>query len=110
MVARVDPIPDKAYAVLAKTGEVAGDPVSIQRFSEYPGVKTLAEHPKIRALRDDPDIMREVKAKNYNALLINEHIVEALNDPEVYELVKKVDLDKALSHALVRTDSPQLIK
>jgi hypothetical protein len=65
MVDRVDPIPDAVYSALAKVGEMVSSDESVARFLSYPGVKPLAEHPKIVALQSDPQVSREVLERDY---------------------------------------------
>lgn len=96
----VDPIPDQVYATLAKVGEMVGREESVARFLEYPGVRPLAEHPKVAVLQRDPEILKEVARHDYLALLRNRRIVEAANDPEVAGLVKRLEFEKALDYAL----------
>lgn len=100
MMQRLDPFPDKTYAIVAKISRVLSSPESMARFLDYPGAKTLSEQPRIVALQNDPLIVREVEQRHYLDLLKNEHIVAAANDPEVAALVKNFDLEKALDYAL----------
>lgn len=97
---RVDPLPHSAYSVVAKLSRVAASPESMSRFMDYPGTKPLSQHPRILALQNDPLIVRQIEERNYLALLKNENIVAAANDPEVTALVKRFDLEKALDYAL----------
>lgn len=100
MVEKVDPIPEAVYAALTKIGKVISSEESASRFLAYPGVKPLAEHPKIVALQSDPQIARAVLARNYYDLLHNERVVQAANDPEIVALLRQFELEKALDYAL----------
>ena len=73
---------------------------SVARFLSYPGVQPLAEHPKIVALQSDPQVSREVLERDYLALLRNERIVAAANDPEVAVLLRQFEFQKALDYAI----------
>ena len=64
------------------------------------GAKELTEHPRIVALQRDPDVTREIEGRDYFALLRNERIVSAANDPELHALVRQFELEKALDYAL----------
>jgi hypothetical protein len=100
VVEQVDPIPREIYSTVGKLGRLLANAEHVERFMSYPGAQPIAEHPKIVALRNDPEIVREVTSRNYLALLRNKHLVHAANDPEVNRLVKKFELQKALDYAL----------
>ncbi len=100
MVEQVDPIPGTLYKLLSKVGQMISNEQSIDRFLAYPGVRTLTAHPKIAALNNDPDIARDLIARNYFALVRNERIIRAANDPEIAEEMKKLEFEKALDYAL----------
>ncbi|PYK93253.1 MAG: hypothetical protein DME36_09925, partial [Verrucomicrobia bacterium] len=55
-VKKTDIIPAKTYEVLGKVGQVVSSPKTAERFLSYPGARNLTEHPKIAALRNDPEI------------------------------------------------------
>ena len=97
---RVDPVPVQTYSVLAKITRIIADPKRVERFTAYPGAQALMDHPRMIALRDDPAVQSIVLSRNYLALLTNERVTAALNDPELGELVKKFELEKALDFAL----------
>jgi len=100
VIDQVDPIPEKVYVTLAKVGELVQREESMERFLTYPGVRPLAEHPKIALLQGDPEILKELKKHDYVALLRNSRIVAAANDPEVTVLIKQIEFEKAIDYAL----------
>lgn len=100
MVEQVDPIPGTLYGVLSRLGQMISSEKSIDRFLSYPGVKTLTQHPKIAALNSDPEITRDLIARNYFALIRNERIIAAANDVEIAQLMAKFEFEKALDYAL----------
>jgi hypothetical protein len=100
VVDRVDPVPEGFYSVMHKLGQMAASPERVNRFLAYPGAKPLTEHPKILALRDDPEIFREIESRNFLALIKNERIVNAANDPDLNQLLRDFELEKALDYAL----------
>ena len=99
VVRQVDPIPKKVYEIVDKMTAVVASQDEMKRFLDYPGAQTLVTNPKVTALRDDPDIARDIKAKNYLALLKNQRLVDAANDPALLPLLKKFDLEKALDYS-----------
>jgi hypothetical protein len=98
-VKQTDPVPLKTYETLAKVGSVFSNPERAQKFLTFPGARELSEHPKIVALRDDPEISRMITQGRFLDLLQNQRIIEAANDPSLAERIKKFDLQKALDYA-----------
>jgi uncharacterized membrane protein required for colicin V production len=99
-VKRADVVPTNAYETLGKVGKVVSDPDSAQRFLSFPGAHELSEHPKIVALRDDPEIQRLIAQGRYLDLLQDQKIIDAANDPALFEQIKKFDLQHALDYAV----------
>ena len=106
VVQQLDPIPGTLYKVLQKVGLMVSNEQSLTRFMSYPGVKPLAEHPRIRALQTDPQITRDVTSRDFFALLKNPNIVAAANDPEILSLVRELEFEKALDYALGKPEKP----
>jgi hypothetical protein len=102
VVQQVDPIPGSLYLILTKLGLMVSNEQSVERFLSCPGVKPLLDHPKISALQNDPEITRDILARNYFALLRNSRIVAAANDVEIGELMRKFEFEKALDYSLQR--------
>lgn len=105
---QMDPLPPVLYSVIGKIGAMLSDPQSIDRFLSYPGIRPLAQNPKILALRDDPQIVQDVKESNFVRLMHNQHLVQAANDAEVLALIRKLDVEKALDYALAGGEKPRL--
>lgn len=100
IIEKVDPIPGAVYHTLDKVGKLAANPDSIDRFARDKDVNRVSVHPKILALRDDPDVQRAIRENDYVSLLRNPKVIDAANDPEVMKLLGSFDLQKALDHAL----------
>lgn len=99
-VKKADVVPAQTYEMLGKIGTVASDPESLQRFLSFPMAHELSEHPKIVALRNDPEIAELVTQGRYLDLLQNEKVLDALNDRDLVEQIKKFDVRGALDYAL----------
>jgi len=99
-ITRTDPVPSKAYEMLGKVGNVFSNPESAQKFLTFPGAHELSEHPKIVALRDDPEISDMIAQRRFLDLLQNQRIIDAANDPALREQIKKFDLQGALDYAV----------
>ena len=100
VIEKVDPVPDNVYSTLGKLGRVVSDPASIERFTKYPGVKPLLDHPRMNALFADPQIQRAARERDYMALFSNPRLVTAANDPDLAAAIGRLDLEKALEFAL----------
>jgi uncharacterized membrane protein required for colicin V production len=99
-VKQTDPVPLKTYETLGKVGSVFSNPERAQKFFTFPGARELSEHPKIVALRDDPDISEMIAQGRFLDLLQNQRIIDAANDPELADRIKKFDLQRALDYAV----------
>jgi uncharacterized membrane protein required for colicin V production len=99
-VKKADVVPTNAYETLGKVGKIVSDPESAQRFLSFPGAHELSEHPKIVALRDDPEIQQLIAQGRYLDLLQDQKIIDAANDPTLFEQIKKFDLQHALDYAV----------
>jgi len=99
-VKQADVVPSKVYDALGKLGQVASSPQSAERFLSFPGARELSNHPKIVALRNDPEISEMIARGRYLDLLRNEKILDAANDPALAEQIKRLDLSAALDYAI----------
>jgi len=98
-VKRTDPVPSQNYETLGKVGSVFSNPKAAQKFLMFPGARELSEHPKIVALRNDPEISDMIAQGRVLDLLQDRRIIDAANDPMLREQIKKFDLQHALDYA-----------
>ncbi len=98
-VKQADPVPPKTYETLEKVAGVFSSPKRAQKFLTFPGARELSEHPKIVALRDDPEISEMIAQRRFLDLLRDQRIIDAANDPALANRLKKFDLQKALDYA-----------
>lgn len=99
-VKKADVVPTTAYETLGKLGRVVSNPESAQRFLSFPGARELSEHPKIVALRDDPAIQELIERGRYIELLQDQKIIDAANDPALFDQIKKFHLQEAIDFAI----------
>jgi hypothetical protein len=99
-VKQTGPVPLKTYETLGKVGSVFSNPERAQKFLTFPGARELSEHPKIVALRDDPDISEMIAQGRFLDLLQDQRIIDAANDPTIADRIKKFDLQRALDYAV----------
>jgi len=95
-----DPISQRTYEILEKAGSVLSNPERTQKFLTFPGARELAEHPKIIALRSDPEIADLVAQGRFLDLLQNPRVIEVANDPVLAQRISKFDIQRALDYAL----------
>jgi hypothetical protein len=96
VIKQADPVPKKSYDTLLEVAAVFSNPERARRFLSFPGARELSEHPKIVALRDDPEISEMIAQKRFLDLLRDQRIIDAANDLAVAERIKKFDLQAAL--------------
>ena len=99
VVKKTDAAPSGSYKTLGEMGTVLANPEAARRFLDSPGARELSEHPKIVALRNDPEIAEMVAQGRLFDLLRDPRVVEAINDPTLAAQVKHFDLRKALDYA-----------
>lgn len=99
LIKKADPMPAGVYQTLADVGVTLANPETAQRFLSYPGAAELTEHPKLVALRNDPEVTTIIREGRLFELLTHPRVVEAANDPDLAERVKRFDLKKALEFA-----------
>lgn len=87
------------YQTLKDAGTVSANPENARRFLSFPGALELSEHPKIVALRNDPEIARLIREGRILEVLQHRRVLDAANDPTVLEKVKQFDIKKALEYA-----------
>ena len=104
---KVDRVPPNVYAMLFKLGIMVSREESVDRFLAYPGIASLAAHPKIVSLKNDPTVSEQLISKSYLRLLRNEKVVALANDAEFAALIKAMDFDKAIDHAIKGGGSSQ---
>lgn len=104
---RYDKVPAAhVFATLTKLGIMVSKPEAVDRFLRYPGVEKLATHPKLVAVRNDPEVSKLLEETSFVKLLRHEKVVALANDPEFSALMKKMEFEKALDHALKGDATP----
>ncbi|HKP05097.1 MAG TPA: CvpA family protein [Chthoniobacterales bacterium] len=98
-VKKTDVTPASVYQTLHDVGTICANPESAQRFLSFPGAVELSQHPKIIALRDDPEIAALISQGRVLELLQHPRVLDAANDPSLVAKVKQFDLKKALEFA-----------
>ena len=98
-IKKTDAMPDGVYQTLTDAGVILANPETAQRFLSYPGAVELSEHPKIVALRNDPEITEIIRDGRMWELLGHPKIIAAANDPDLSARVKRFDLKTALEYA-----------
>jgi len=95
-----DLVPSQTYETLGKVGSVFSNPKAAQKFLTFPGARELSEHPKIVALRNDPEISDMIAQGRVLDLLQDRRIIDAANDSMLREQIKKFDWQRALDYSI----------
>ncbi|PYJ24215.1 MAG: hypothetical protein DME99_00185 [Verrucomicrobia bacterium] len=106
-VKQIDPVSSESYDTLGKFAGVFSNRERAQKFLSFPGARELSEHPKIVALRNDPEISNMIAQKRFLDLLQDQRIIDAANDPALADRIKKFDLQRALDYATQSQDHAQ---
>src|SRR5882724_10385380 len=99
LLKKTDVTPPAVYQTLKDAGTVCANPENARRFLSFPGAVELSEHPKIIALRNDPEIAELIRQGRIMELLQHPRVLAAANDPTLVEHVKQFDIRKALEYA-----------
>ncbi|MEO6740002.1 MAG: CvpA family protein [Chthoniobacteraceae bacterium] len=98
---RYDDVPvTHVFATLAKLGIMVSRPDAVDRFLAYPGVEKLASHPKLVAVKNDPEVFQLLNDRSFVKLLRHDKVLALANDAEFKELMQKMEFEKALDFAL----------
>ena len=104
LVESVDVLPPQAYKMISQIGRLRNDPKAIARLLDYPGFQEILQNPRIARLLDDPATAHAAQKHNISDLIASKAILDAANDPEIINLLKNFDLQKALDYALPPAD------
>jgi uncharacterized membrane protein required for colicin V production len=74
--------------------KIKSDPDFRIRMAQDPKVRAFAGHKKIQSLLHDRSFQKAAQSQDISSLLSHPRLNEALQDPEVYKLYKKIDLSK----------------
>lgn len=88
------------YDTLGKVGKMVSNPEAMERFLSFPGAQQLSNHPRLVALRGDPEVARLIEEGRYLELVQNPRVIEAINDPTLIDQIKAFDLKRALDYSL----------
>ena len=104
LLKKTDVTPPAVYQILKDAGTVSANPETARRFLSFPGAVELSEHPKIVALRNDPEIAELIRQGRIVELLQHPRVLAAANDPTLVARVKQFDIKKALEFAAKKND------
>ena len=104
LLKKTDVTPPAIYQALKDAGTISANPENARRFLSFPGAAELSEHPKIVALRNDPEIADLIRQGRVLELLQHPRVLAAANDPTLVEKVKQFDIKKALEFAAKKND------
>jgi hypothetical protein len=105
---RYDDVPaTHVFVTLAKLGIMVSRPEAVDRFLSFPGIEKLASHPKLVAVKNDPEVAELLLNRSFVKLLRHEKVLALANDEEFNTLMKKMEFEKALDFALKNPHPPE---
>lgn len=98
---RYDNVPaTHVFAMLAKVGIMVSRADAVDRFLSYPGVEKLVSHPKLIAVKNDPEVAELLNNHSFVKLLRHEKVLALATDGEFNTLMKQMKFEQALDFAL----------
>ena len=89
-----------AFATIAKLTIMASQQEAVDRFLSYPGVAKLAQHPKLVAVKNDPEVLKLLENRSFVKLLRHEKVLALASDADFKAVMEKMEFEKALDYAL----------
>src|SRR6185295_4514862 len=71
LVKKTDVVPSQTYETLGKIGRMVSNADSAERFLSFPGAQQLSNHPRLVALREDPEVSKLIEQGRYLELVQN---------------------------------------
>ena len=104
---RYDNVPaTHVFAMLAKVGIMVSRADAVDRFLSYPGVEKLVSHPKLIAVKNDPEVAELLNNRSFVKLLRHEKVLALATDGEFNTLMKQMKFEQALDFALKPPAAP----
>ncbi len=106
-LAAIDVMPAEYYRIFDKLGRVTAQPEAARRLMDFPEIRAVMNDPLILAITADPDAADAARLQNYGALMKNQTLLHAANDPALIAKLQKIDIEKALDYALAPPPQPR---
>jgi uncharacterized membrane protein required for colicin V production len=100
LLARLDPLPSTLYPKLEKAGQLLSSTESFERLLSAPDLEVLTRHPKVIALRGDPELQAAVREGDLLGILRNPKVRAAANDTQIMTALSRINLDQQVDAAL----------
>jgi len=101
----VDPVDEKIHETFVKLRRVINDPYLLGLFKNHPTIDRLMGNYQLRVLAADPDIQAQLRASRYYDLLNDVRIAALLNNEELYNELKDVNLGDILQTIIDENDN-----
>lgn len=107
-IQKIDPLKSDLYPRLEKAGQLLASPTALDRFLNAPEAFAFARHPKIQALRDDPQFLENLKNGDVLALLQNPRLQAAASDAQLMTAFNALNLEKLVDRSISKVEPPPL--
>ena len=105
---RMDPVPREMYTRLEKAGQILTSPEAMERLLLNPDFISITRHPKVIALREDPEVQASLHSGDLLGLLRHPKVRLALNDTQLQTTLQLLSWEKHVDQALITPASPIL--
>ena len=98
-VQAADPVEPEIYELILEIGKLSGNPATMARFFQYPGIQAVAQSPRMVELVNDPVIIRAAENRDIFSIMSHPALREAVEDTAFMAELKKIDFRAALQYA-----------
>jgi hypothetical protein len=106
LLQKLDPLSPRIYAEVDKTGQLLSSPEAIERLWNAPEMQSLTRHPKIIALRQDPQIQESLRSGHFVSVLRHPKVQAVCNDTSILTTLSTLDLKAQIDKALNPKETP----
>lgn len=92
IVKLASPIDEQVFALLADLLDIANDAAALKRLQQHSDLQPLLDNPHIVALAQDEGIIQAAKDRQFLAILDNQKVADAVDDPELRAELKRLDV------------------
>lgn len=103
-VREVTPVDEEVSRTFQDLAVVLGDPDLLEKFETDPAVARFTKDPRFIAVAQDEEIQRDIQNSNFYALLDNEKIAALLNEKDLFQDLKQVDMRAILRRLIEKSN------
>lgn len=97
---QIDPVPETAYRITAKTTKILGNKQARQDFIRSHEVKRMLNDPMIQEFASQKEIQELIQTNEYSKILSNEKTMDLIRNPEFLKLLDTYSIENAMDEAI----------